>query len=201
MRIIKKLQSPENAKGEQPIDESLITRAQKGDLEAFSEIYDRYAGRIYGFVYRMVGSREDAEDITQDTFFLAYSNLKHLRDQSHFDPWMYRIARNEVYKKKRKVKIKPDSLDDAEKGIHQVLKSNSFESNPEDKLLSTELGTRFKEIFNSLPINYREALILATFQEMNYREISEIVGRSMSSVKMDIYRARMLLSEKMQKHK
>lgn len=177
-----------------------VDRAKQGDLGAFSEIYDQYVGRIYNYIYRMVGSREDAEDITQDTFRLVYTNLKYLRDHSHFIQWLYKIARNEVYKNRRKTRVKPESLEDSSTGILQVLKSEDLEGNPENKLLSVELGKKFKAVLDSLPMNYKETLILATLQELSYHEISQILGRSLSSVKTDVYRARIIISEKMRKY-
>jgi RNA polymerase sigma-70 factor, ECF subfamily len=177
-----------------------LVKAKFGDSEAFSEIYDSYASRIYSFASRMIGSREDAEDITQDTFFLAFQNLKDLREHAHFEQWLYRIARNEIYKRQRKIRFKPDSLDDSEKGISRVLKSVDSAGNPESRLLSAELGEKVKAVFDALPIRYKETLVLATLQGMNYQDISQILGRSLSAVKTDIYRARLIISEKMRKY-
>jgi len=174
-----------------------LGRAKLGDSEAFSEIYDRYAGRIYSFAFRMVGSREDAEDITQDTFFLAFRNLRDLREHAHFEPWLYKIARNEIYKKRRKAKVKSDSLDEWDKGEVNILKSTDPARNPEGKLLAAELGTRVKAIFEALPMRYKETLVLAVLQGLSYQKVSRILGRSLSAVKTDVYRARILISEKM----
>jgi RNA polymerase sigma-70 factor (ECF subfamily) len=186
---------------EQPdVLEARLGRAKLGDAEAFSEIYDRYAARIYSFAFRMVGSREDAEDITQDTFFLAFRNLKDLREQAHFEPWLYKIARNEIYKKRRKAKIKSDSLDEWDKGALYVLRSTDPAGDPEGKLLAAELGTRVKAIFDALPMRYKETLVLAVLQGLNYQKVSRILGRSLSAVKTDVYRARLLISEKIGKY-
>ena len=176
-----------------------LQKAKLGDSEAFSEIYDRYSAKIYNFASHMIGVREDAEDVTQDTFFLAFKNLGGLREHANFEQWLYRIARNEVYKKRRKGKVKPDSLDDTEKGIIHVLKSVHPAGDPENKLLSAELGEKIRAVFRTLPMRYRETLVLATLQGLNYQEISGILGRSLSSVKTDVYRARLIIAEKMRK--
>ena len=176
-----------------------LQKAKLGDSQAFSEIYDRYAGKIFNFACHMVGLREDAEDITQDTFFLAFQNLKGLREHANFEQWLYKIARNEIYKKGRKSAIRADSLDDANKGILHVLKNPNPAGNPENMLIAAELGEKIKKIFKTLPIQYKETLVLATLQGLNYQEISGILGRSISSVKTDIYRARLMISEKMEK--
>jgi len=177
-----------------------LSKAKLGDSAAFAEIYDRYAARIYGFASHMIGSREDAEDITQDTFFLAYRNLRNLRKPGHFEQWLYRIARNEIYKRQRKAKHKPSSLDDTDKGILHVLKSADPAANPESRLLSAELGKKVAAVFHTLPMRYKETLILATLQGLSYQAICRIQGRNLSSVKTDVYRARLLMSEKMHKY-
>jgi RNA polymerase sigma-70 factor (ECF subfamily) len=148
----------------------------------------------------MIGSREDAEDITQDTFLLAFRNLKDLREQDRFEQWLFRIARNEVYKRQRKARFKPDSLDDSDRGILRVLKSEDSAGNPENRMLSAELGKKVRAVFDSLPMKYKETLVLATLQGMDYQEISRILGRGLSSVKTDVYRARLILSEKLRKY-
>jgi RNA polymerase sigma-70 factor (ECF subfamily) len=177
-----------------------LDEAKLGDSEAFAEIYDHYVARIYSFAARLVGSHEDAEDITQDTFFLAFRNLRSLREHGHFEQWLYQIARNEIYKRQRKAKFKSSSLDDSHKGILNILKSADPGSNPESRMLSAELGTKLKAIFDTLPIRYRETLVLATLQGLSYQEISRILGRSLSAVKTDVYRARLILSEKIRKY-
>ncbi len=193
--------SPDGAKAEasnSPL-ESLLQKAATGDSQAFSDIYDLFAAKIFNFASHMVGVKEDAEDVTQNTFFLAYRNLKGLRELEHFEQWLYKIARNEVYKRHRKIKLRPDSLDDDENGLILVLKSPDLDGNPEHKLISAELGQKIRTVFKKLPIQYRETLILATLQGLSYQEISGIVGRSISSVKMDVHRARMIIAEKMRK--
>jgi RNA polymerase sigma-70 factor (ECF subfamily) len=178
----------------------LLDQARDGNSDAFEAIYDVYAGRIYSYVFRMVSMKEDAEDITQEVFFLAYANLKHLRENANFEPWLYKIARNQVFKVKRKNKAKPESLDDEGRSIRETLKSSDSGGNPEGKLLSGELGGTIQTVLQSLPINYRETLMLATIHGLSYKDISVIMGRSLSSVKTDVYRARLIIADKMKKY-
>jgi RNA polymerase sigma-70 factor (ECF subfamily) len=72
--------------------------------------------------------------------------------------------------------------------------------NPENRMLSAELGKKVKAILDALPMRYKETLVLATLQNLNYQDISQIQGRSLSAVKTDIYRARIIISEKMRKY-
>ena len=76
--------------------EDLIQKAAVGDGEARHELYEIFAQRIYNFILSMVKRREDAEDITQDTFVLAFRALHTLKESGRFEQWLYRIARNEA---------------------------------------------------------------------------------------------------------
>jgi RNA polymerase sigma-70 factor (ECF subfamily) len=181
------------------VPKELLERAAAGDSQAFTAIYDLYAGKIFSFASHMTGQREDAEDITQNTFLLAFRNLKNLREHEHFEQWLYKIARNEVYKKGRKWKFRLDSLDDEDNKTIHILRSVDPAGDPENKLLSAELGDRIRKVFRKLPMQYKETLVLATLQGLSYQEISGILGRSVSSVKMDVHRARLMISEKIQR--
>ena len=192
--------SPDGAEAElSKVPKPLLEKAAAGDSQAFAEIYDLYAAKIFGFASHMAGNREDAEDITQNTFLLAFRNLKNLREHEHFEQWLYKIARNEVYKKRRKWSFRLDSLDDEENKVIHILKSTDPAGDPENKLITAELGERIRTVFRKLPMQYRETLVLATLQGLSYEEISGILGRSISSIKMDVHRARQMISEKIKK--
>ena len=98
------------------------------------------------------------------------------------------------------MKFKHSSLDDPDKGVFQLLRSTDPAADPENKLLSAELAKRVKAVFDTLPMKYKETLVLATLQGLSYQDISQIMGRSLSAVKTDVYRARLLISEKMRKY-
>jgi RNA polymerase sigma-70 factor (ECF subfamily) len=132
-----------------------IRKAKKGDIGAYQNIYEAYARKILNFVYRMVNSLEEAEDLTQDTFVAVYQKLGTLKDNRKFEPWLFRIARNYVYQRYR------------------------------TRTPSTV------SIISSLPEKYREVFVLSALQRFSYQQIADIVGRSLSSVKTDIHRARL----------
>ena len=91
-------------------DADLILKARKGDMDAFNLLVSRWDRRVYNYILRLVNSREDALDLSQDTFLKAYQNLKKLEDVSRFAPWIFRIAHNEAYSllRKRKPEIDAD---------------------------------------------------------------------------------------------
>ncbi|MBP1595329.1 MAG: polymerase sigma factor SigW [Acidobacteria bacterium] len=171
----------------------IILRARSGDLDACRQIHEDYARRILNFIYKMVDSREDAEDLTQNVFLRSFQELRNLHDPERFEPWLFRIARNEVYQAFRKKRGEPQKSEAAGPGRQSELQepeSPDFRQTPQDRMLSDELGATIRTVLRSLPPKLREVFVLAVIHEKSYAEISEIVGRSLLSVKTDIFRAR-----------
>ena len=175
----------------------LVSRAKEGRVEAFQELYGLYSRKILNFTYRLTGSREEAEDLTQDTFVLAYKKLPSLKENGKFQSWLFRISQNNVYQKYRGTRPKFDSLSEVEEpessAVQQLITPLR---SPEERLLSDELEQVVEEVINQLPEKTREVFILSAIQKLSYKEISEIVDRSMASVKSDIHRARVSVREK-----
>ncbi len=177
----------------------LVEEAQNGDGAAFQALYEYFAPRIYNFLFRLLGSRDDAEDVAQQTFLNALRQLRTLRDAEQVESWIYRIARNEVYLRFRRKKAV--SLDDEEVDIDTgKLEESRLHANPEKLLLNAELGSVIQSVLNSLPTKLREVFVLAVIQGLSYQDITGIVGRSLLSVKTDIYRARLLVKEELRKY-
>jgi RNA polymerase sigma-70 factor (ECF subfamily) len=177
----------------------LVGELQKGNREAFKTIYEGYGSRIYNFLYRLLGSKQEAEDATQQTFLMAFQRIGTLRNPDVLEPWIYRIARNEVYQKFRRKPV--DSLDDHAPGIFaDRLKDERLQGLPEQALLNKELREVLQAVLEGLPLKLREVFILAVVEEMSYQDISEIVGRSLLSVKTDIYRARIMAKQKISRY-
>lgn len=168
----------------------LVLDAQAGNREAFEAIYRALASRIFNFLYRLQGSREEAEDLTQQTFLIALRQIKSLRDPSQLESWVYRIARNEVYQKFRRKKFDVPEENGSDSQDPTEPLENRLHANPERVLLNAELGRKLQTALGNLPLKLREVFILAVIQEKSYRDISAVVGRSLLSVKTDIYRAR-----------
>jgi len=178
----------------------LIHRIQHGDMDGFKTLYSRYANRILNFIYRLTGKREDAEDITQDVFLIVFNRLQELKEADRFDSWLYRIARNEVYQRLRKRKGSELSIHDEDSGVGHQLIAESVESDPLVTVLQTELGSEIQKVLHSLPFKMKEVFILSVIEQRSYEEITNIVGRSLLSVKTDIHRARVLAREKLKKY-
>jgi RNA polymerase sigma-70 factor, ECF subfamily len=168
-----------------------IKRAKKGDIGAYQKVYDLFARRVLNFIYRMVNSADEAEDLTQETFITVYQKLGLLKDNSKFEPWLFRIARNFVYQKYRTrapATLSVDALDDNGQPAAQLIDARK---NPDEALQAKELENVVQDVINRLPEKYREVFVLSAIRRLSYQEIAEIVGRSLPSVKTDIHRARL----------
>jgi RNA polymerase sigma-70 factor (ECF subfamily) len=176
--------------------EELVKRAQSGSVDDFHRLYRLYAKPVYNFIWRLVGSPSEAEDLTQETFLKVHSELKNLRDVKQFRYWLYRIARNEVYQKlRRSLRRSEVSIDNEEIRYFEFLPDEAHDLDPEARVLSQELDRVLQTSLMALKPKYRDVFILAVFEKMSYEEISKIVGRSLLSVKTDIYRARLAVKE------
>jgi RNA polymerase sigma-70 factor (ECF subfamily) len=178
----------------------LVHRAAAGDRETCHRLYVHFQARIFNFVFGLVRLREEAEDITQDAFVQAFQNLAGLKKPDRFEQWLYRIARNEVYqrfRKRRKGEI-PLDAEAPEGSFRTEVRSGTL--NPEDEFLHDELNRVVERTLQGLPLKLREVFILAVIQEMSYKDIADIVGRSLLSVKTDIYRARVFAKEMIRRY-
>ena len=175
---------------------AIVKRAQEGSAADFYALYELFVKRIHNFILRLIGSKEDAEDLTQETFLKVHRELKRLRNRKQFRYWLYRIARNEVYQKLRRTKkVSEISLEGEDGPLDWLLADEGMELHPERAFLSHELNQVILSALQSLTPKYRDVFVLAVFQKMKYEEISRIVGRSLLSVKTDIYRARLVVKD------
>ncbi len=175
---------------------AIVERAQSGSTQDFQRLYELFGKPIFNFIWRLSGSGQEAEDLTQDTFVKVHSELPKLRDPAQFKYWLYRIARNEVYQKlRREQRTSVVSIDDEETGFHEFLEDDSPGLDPEKAFLSKELRSVVQNALNTMTPKYRDVFVLAVFQRFSYEDITKIVGRSLLSVKTDIYRARLVMKD------
>lgn len=168
-----------------------IDKAKSGDTGAFQKIYDLFGRRVFNFIYRMIGTAEEAEDITQETFTAVYQKLASLKEDSKFEPWLFRIARNFVYQQYRSrppAAVSIDALDEDGQPETQVVDTRK---NPDESFQADELEKVVQKVINNLPEKYREVFVLSAIHGLSYQEIAKIVGRSLPSTKTDIHRARL----------
>jgi RNA polymerase sigma-70 factor (ECF subfamily) len=173
-----------------------IGKAKQGDLASYQKIYDAFARKVLNFIYRMVNSAEEAEDLTQETFVTVYQKLGSLKDDAKFEPWLFRIARNYVYQRYRSrppASVSIDEIDDDGQKITELIDERKT---PDEAFQFGELEDVIERVIRELPDKYREVFVLSALQHMKYEDIAESLGRSLASIKTDIHRARLQVREK-----
>lgn len=181
------------------VEKRLTQRAKRGDREAFAELIEIYKDKIFQLAYRMVGNRQDAEDIAQETFLRVYANLHTYDDNYKFSTWIYRIATNLCIDRGRKKR--PDfSLDeevDTGQGLDWYSRLSSGERTPEDKVITQELQETVQDAISQLQPKYRSVMILRYIEDLSLQEISDIVKLPITTIKTRIHRGREALRSKL----
>lgn len=164
-------------------EHNLIVRAQEGEAEAFGLLYDFYMPRIYRFVLFKVGRREEAEDLTHQTFLKAWEHVETYEPRGYqFSSWLYRIARNTVIDHYRK--SKPQfNIDDLEQDI---LKSEDNQARDLDTKIEWDA---MLEAIYKLNDTEQDVLIMRFIDELTHKEVAEAIGKSEGATKVIQHRA------------
>ena len=162
----------------------LVTAARDGNSQAFGQLYDFFAPRIYKFISFKVQEREQAEDILQDTFVKAWRGLASLRlEELNFSAWLYRIARNTVNDYYRKLYRSPRLVE-----LDQAVEMTTGESPAAAAMTRSELE-QVQKASGRLPAHYRQVLELRFVQEFSVTETAEVLGKSPVAVRLIQHRA------------
>jgi RNA polymerase sigma-70 factor (ECF subfamily) len=173
-------------------DEKLVRRAQKGDKAAFAELFTRYEGRIFGYVYRMVGNRAWAEDIAQEAFIQAHQHLNRLGPPYDFKSWVYRIAGNMTLDGLRRYRREVPLPDwDSGEVTGPLPADQRREGAPEDQAGLAEVRAAVWRTIHQLPDNYRQILVLREIDGLSYNEIGAVLGYTLDNVRVTLHRARL----------
>ncbi len=166
----------------------LISRAQAGDHEAFEQLFNQYQAQIYNYIYRLMGSAEDANDMTQDTFLKAYLALSKTSQDLRVGAWLYRIATNvclDELRHRKLIKWQPWETFVAAFHPTQVAKDS-----PERDCINRENSEEVQLIFAQMHPKYRMCLILREYHDLSYDEIAEVLNTTRAAVKSLLFRAR-----------
>ena len=181
-----------DAEVDDPIDlvHQMVRRAQTGDADAFEGVYRAHVGRIHALCLRMSGDAQHADSLTQDVFVRAWEKLSGFRGESQFSTWLHRLAVNVVLQDRRS------------RGRRQA-REQTVENLEQYATAVTQAmpGTRvdLERAIAALPPGAREALVLRDVQGFKYREIAELKGVSLGTVKAQIHRARSLVQEALER--
>ncbi|MCD4794154.1 MAG: sigma-70 family RNA polymerase sigma factor [Bacteroidales bacterium] len=186
-------------------DYDLIQLAKKGNQIAFAELMGYYRESLYYLLLKMVNSKEDAEDLTIETFEKAFRKIGSYKPVYAFSTWLFRIATNHGIdflrtseKRMNDVYIESDISYDDDFYNKVVIAEDSL--NPEEKIVSIQKKNILKNIIQKLPPDYRRIIVLRYFEEYSYSEISEKLDLPLGTVKARLYRSRELLLSTLKKH-
>ncbi len=163
-------------------------RAQRGDRAAFGELVRRHQDRIYRYLVRLTGSREEALELAQETFLRAWQALPEWRPQAQLRTWLFRIASNAAMDVLRRRKLVEFSQFTPE------LDAASGEPGPELRLESRQSLAELEKALARIPPDQRQALLLREVEGLSYAEIGEATGANEGTVKSRLARAREALA-------
>lgn len=182
-------------------DQRIATAVLEGNTQAFNQLIERYWARIFARVYQLLGNREDAEEITQDTFNRALESLPDFRWEASFSTWLYQIAsnlaRNRYWYWKRRRRERSLSLDMPvhEDGgtLSEILPDEA--ADPGERVRWNEFHTAIEREMEQLPVRHRGILQMRLLDDLSYEQISERLDVPVGTVKSRIARARQCLGQ------
>ncbi|CAN5797055.1 RNA polymerase sigma factor SigW [soil metagenome] len=177
-------------------DHELVTRAQAGSETAYRELLGRYQRPVFSLVYRMVRDREQAEDLSQETFVKMFNHIDRYDPEYKFSSWIFKIANNLTIDSMRKKRLDTVSIDGSrhadtpDEVEASRITIQSRDANPEEYVEAKELGAELELAIGDLRPEYRTAILLRHVEGRPYEEISEIMEVPLGTVKTYIHRAR-----------
>lgn len=178
-------------------DALLMEKAAAGDKESFRLLVKKYREPVFNFFLRSTGSREDSEDLLQNLFLALLKSARRYRKTASFKTYIYRIASNMLvsYYRGRKDHFSMEGAAEDSGGFEY--RDQSPESDPSQNAELSELEEAFSRALAGLPVETAAALELRVKQGFSYKEIAEIMDKSLSAVESMIFRGRKSLAEKM----
>ena len=174
-------------------DRTLATKARTGDRRAFDSLVHLYLERTFHVALRLVGNREDAEDVTQETFARAHVHLHQFRGKSSFGTWVTSICVRLCLDHQRKRKRTPDWVPLEEPRIESQLAVQ--QGNPGDAASFKETRMRLERAIGELPRRLRTAFVLRVLEGMEYEDVAEILGTTIRSSRIYVSEARRRLAK------
>ena len=179
-------------------DEKLMEETAQGDEYAFELLVKRHQSRILNLIFRFIGNRTQAGDLSQEVFIRVWQAAPRYKPQAKFTTWIYRVATNlclnELKSSSRRKLLFSEILADAGRTPNE---EETVTPSAEDILLAEERSRQISHTLQTLPENQRMALILKRYDNLSYHEIANIMDCSVSSVESLLVRAKRNLQEKL----
>jgi RNA polymerase sigma-70 factor (ECF subfamily) len=181
-----------------PADEDLVGRILAGEEDLFGVLVRRYQSRVLAHVARMVGSREDALDLSQEIFLKVFGALDRYNPEYKFSTWVFRIAGNAAidHLRKRRPRTVPLESRDSE-GRVSSFEYKSHDMDPYSELRNMERGSAIARAIAALPAEFRELITLRHFGGLSYEQIARAKQMPLGTVKNKLFRARAVLKDRL----
>jgi RNA polymerase sigma-70 factor (ECF subfamily) len=185
----------------------LMARLKERDPSAFDEIVRRYGDKVFSLTYRMLGNRQEAEDVAQEVFITVFKTVDSFRGEAKFSTWLLRIAANQSKNRIKYLARRPTDggeIDEAPQagapGATPGPVAHAQIEAPDKLLEAAEMERLMQAAIADLDEEHRLLVILRDVEEMSYQEIGEITGLPEGTIKSRLHRARMAIKEHLDKH-
>lgn len=181
-------------------DALLVKNYMAGDENALSILINRHQSKIYGFIYSKIPDRDISDDIFQDTFVKVIKTLKSnsYNEEGKFLPWVMRIAHNLIIDHFRRNKKMPMFRETEEFSIFSIMTDHSLTI--ENQIIADQVQEDLKKIIEELPEDQKEVLVMRIYQDLSFKEISELTGVSINTALGRMRYALMNLRKVIDKH-
>ncbi len=186
----------------------LLRRLRERDERAFKEMVEAYQDRVFNLLFRMIGAREEAEDLAQEVFVTVFKSIDQFRGESKLSTWLYRVAANHCKNRIKYLARRHDratsALDDAAEREAAAQGGTPVGAGhidtPDRALEGAEMERIVQKAIAELDEEQRLVVLLRDIEELAYEEICEITGLPEGTVKSRLHRARLALKDKLAKH-
>ena len=184
----------------QTSDALLVKNYIAGNENALSVLIQRHQSKIYGFIYSKLSDRDIADDIFQDTFIKVIKTLKSnsYNEEGKFLPWVMRISHNLIIDHYRRNKKMPMFRETEEFSIFSIMSDNV--PNIESQLITSQVENDLRKLIEELPVDQKEVLMMRMYQDLSFKEISELTGVSINTALGRMRYAIMNLRKVIDKH-
>lgn len=181
-------------------DALLVRNYVAGEENALATLISRHQSKIYGFIYSKISDRDVSDDIFQDTFIKVIKTLKSnaYNEEGKFLPWVMRIAHNLIVDHFRRNKKMPMFRETEEFSIFSIMSDNV--PNIESQIITKQVETDLKKLIDELPADQKEVLMMRMYQDLSFKEISELTGVSINTALGRMRYALMNLRKVIDKH-
>ena len=179
-------------------DEELVAAILDGDAALYTDLVERYRGRLINYLNRFLGNFQESEELSQEVFLRVYRALDRYNPKYRFSTWLFRVAKNAAIDliRKRRLKLVPMQRFGVD-GQTQEREFESEERDPYRTLRNVERRQAIGAAIDGLKEEYRELIQLRHFAEMTYEEIAEFKGMPLGTVKNKLFRGRRMLKARL----